>query len=49
VYQAVVMSAELHEVLEAGFAAVSPVFDVMPIDKSRMRAAREPASLVPEA
>ena len=44
-----VMSAEQHQVIQAGFAAIGPVFDVMPIDESAVCAPREAAAAIPDA
>ncbi len=46
VYQPVMMPAQQHEVIERGLTPVRPVFDVVPIDKARVRAARKAAAIV---
>ncbi len=47
VNEAVVSSAEAHEVGELGFAAINPVFDVVAIDNG-VRAARKSAAIIAE-
>ena len=46
VHQAVVMTAEQQQVVDRGLAAVRPVFDVMRIDETTLRTAREAATRV---
>ena len=45
VNEAVVSSAQAHEIGEIGFSAIDPVFDVVAIDH-RVRAARKSATIV---
>jgi hypothetical protein len=49
VNKVVMMPAEQYQVVQACFAAVSPVFYVMSIDKPRVGTAWEATSLVPNA
>ena len=48
-HQTMMMAAKLYQVVETGFAAVGPVFDVMPVDETRVGTARKAAARVPEA
>ena len=49
VYEAVVLAAKLHEVVQAGLAALAPVLDVMRIDEMPAGASREAAAVVSQA
>jgi hypothetical protein len=46
VNQAMVLTAKLHQVIEAGLAAFAPVLDVMRIDEMLARAARKTATII---
>lgn len=48
VHEPVMMPAEQHEVVEAGFPAVSPVPEVVAVDKATAGAARKAATAVPK-
>ena len=46
VHEVMVMSTQQHEIVETRVTAIGPVLDVMSIDESVVRAARETTSLV---
>jgi len=46
VHQPMMVPAEQHEVVEARFTAIRPVFDVMTVDELRVGTAREAATAV---
>jgi hypothetical protein len=46
VHKAVMVPAQQDEVVEAGFATIGPVFDVMTVDELRMGAAREATAAI---
>ncbi len=47
VHQAMMMPAELHQIVETGLAAVGPVLDVVPVDKALERTAGKAAAVIP--
>ncbi len=47
-YKAVVLAAQLHQVVQAGLAALAPVLDVMGVDEMPAGAARKAATVVAE-
>ena len=49
VNEVMMVPAEQYQVVQAGFTPVGPVFYVMPIEESGVRAARKAATAVPNA
>ena len=49
VYEAVVLTAQLHEVVQAGLTSLAPVLDVMCVDEMLAGAARKAATVVSQA
>ena len=49
VYQAMVLTTQLHEIVETGLAALAPVNDVVSVHEMLVCAAREPATVVTKA
>ena len=47
VHQPMMAAAQQNQIAELGLAAVSPVMDMMRIDKSGMSASGKPAALIP--